>query len=767
MTVRGTLVAALRALPALLALAPAAAVAQAPETLVALRARVVRDSAGGPPIVAAVVRSGRAGAATDAGGEVTLRLPPGAHTVVAARIGFRPDSLVVVLRAGADTAVTLALREQAAELEAIVVGATRGERRVEDTPLRVEVVDEEEIGEKVAMTPGDVTMMLNETSGLRVQSSSPSLGGASVRVQGLRGRYTLLLVDGLPLYGGQSGGFGLLQIPPLDLGRVEVIKGTASALHGSAALGGVINLVSRRPGEERERTALVNQTSRGGTDGVFFGAGPLSEQVGYTVLAGLHRQRRNDLDGDGWTDMPGYRRAVLRPRLYFDRGDGRTAFVTVGATAEDREGGTLPGRVAPDGRPFVEALRTRRADAGGLARWVVPDSGGTIAGVVAPRGAILTLRGSAMEQRHGHRFGEAREDDRHRNWFAEGALALPRGRATTVLGAAIQQEGYRAADVTGFDYTYTVPSAFAQLDLDPTAWASLSASARLDAHSEYGAFVNPRLSLLVRLPARGALAAWTARLSGGTGAFAPTPLTDETEATGLTPLLPLRGLRAERARSASLDAGGPLELPFGRLEVNGTLFGSRIAHPLVVRDVPPAPGDAVSRLELGNAARPTVSWGTDAFVRLRVEDVLAGEFGLIATYVYLRSTEEDPDGGGGRREVPLTPRRSAGLDLIWEAEERGRVGLEFFFTGRQALDDDPYRAESRPYLLVGLLGEWRLDTPLGAARLFMNGENLTGVRQTRYDPLLRPTRGPGGRWTTDAWTELTGTVVNAGVRLGF
>lgn len=81
--------------------------------------------------------------------------------------------------------------------------------------------------------------------------------------------------------------------------------------------------------------------------------------------------------------------------------------------------------------------------------------------------------------------------------------------------------------------------------------------------------------------------------------------------------------------------------------------------------------------------------------------------------------------------------------------------------------NDPYRAVSRPYVLVGLLGERAFATPAGVARLFVNMENLTNVRQTRFDPLLLPTRGPGGRWSTPAWTELVGFTVNAGVRLGF
>ena len=149
--------------------------------------------------------------------------------------------------------------------ETVVVTATRSGRRIQDEPLRVEVIDEEEIEEKALMTPGSVAMLLGETTGLRVQTTAPSLGAANVRVQGLRGRYAQLLADGLPLYGAGGDSLGLLQVPPLDLGQVEVIKGAASALYGSGALGGVINLVSRRAVEPQVDT-LFNVTSLGGGD---------------------------------------------------------------------------------------------------------------------------------------------------------------------------------------------------------------------------------------------------------------------------------------------------------------------------------------------------------------------------------------------------------------------------------------------------------------------------------------------------------------------
>ncbi len=97
------------------------------------------------------------------------------------------------------------------EEEVTVVASTRTGRRIEDQRMRVEVLDREEIEEKMLMTPGDIVMMLNEMGGMRVQATSPSLGAASVRIQGMRGRYTRILSDGLPLYGAQPGGLGLLR----------------------------------------------------------------------------------------------------------------------------------------------------------------------------------------------------------------------------------------------------------------------------------------------------------------------------------------------------------------------------------------------------------------------------------------------------------------------------------------------------------------------------------------------------------------------------
>ncbi len=370
---------------------------------------LVRARSGTAPVEGAQVSVGTSGMITDAAGEAVLRLPAGDHVLRVRKLGLAPAEVRLALRAGADTTVVVALEEEAIHTEGIVVTSTRTERRIEDEPLRVEVVSREEVEEKLLMTPGDIAMLLNETAGLRVQPTAPSLGGASVRIQGLRGRYTQILSDGLPLYGGQAGALGPLQIPPMDLGQVEVIKGAASALYGSTALGGVVNLISRRP--ERDRELLLNQTTLGGSDAVLWLSDELDERRGYTLLASAHRQGQADVDDDGWADLPGFRRAMVRPRLFWNDGQGRSAFLTVGGMVEDREGGTLPDRTTPAGTAFAEELQTRRLDAGFLGRALL---GGT---------RLLSVRGSAMAQRHRHLFGETLERDLHTTTFAEAALS--------------------------------------------------------------------------------------------------------------------------------------------------------------------------------------------------------------------------------------------------------------------------------------------------------------------------------------------------------
>ena len=681
--------------------------------------------AAGAPVAGAEIVVGERTHLTDRRGEVRIVVNPGSIEITVVKEGFVPVRTTVTVAGGQQQPVTIELQKLPSVQEVVTVAATRTDRGLEDQPMRVEVLDAEEIDERLMMTPGDVVMMLNEMGGMRVQATSPSLGAASVRIQGMRGRYTRFLSDGLPLFGEQVS-LGLMQIPPLDLGRVEVIKGVASSLYGAGAMGGVVNLVSRRPGAKPERQLLLNRSSRGATDLGLWYATPLSERGGLTLLASANGQERADVDADGWADLPKYARAVVRPRLFWDNHAGRTFFATAGGTWEDRTGGSMPGDVLESaGRPYVEALETRRSDMGAAFQ------------TLSANGVMWSVRGSWTSQRQNHQYGEVTERDDHDTGFAEFTVRRAIGRHTVVGGLAIERDRFRPIDVSRFAYTFTVPGVFVQDDLDVARWLAISASARLDEHSEFGVFISPRVSGLVR---RGQ---WSSRVSFGTGFFAPTPITEDTEATGLSRLTVVAPLQPEKGTSASFD----LTRAIGLLSTTLTLFHSSVSNPVEV--------ERTDRLVLANLSAPTTNSGVEALAVWKMED-----FSFIANYAYVRSRESTDE---GRVDVPLTPRHSVGLDAAWEWEGAGRLGVEWFYTGTQRLEANPYRSESRPYSVFGVLATRRV----GRALLFINGENLTDVRQTRWDPLVRPARGLDGRWTVDAWAPLDGRNINGGVRLTF
>ena len=630
---------------------------------------------------------------------------------------------------GDDHAQAEARAERGEENHEIIVLGTRSGRRVQDEPIRVEVIAGEEIEEKAIMRPGNIAMLVNETGGVRVQVTSPALGAANIRIQGLEGRYTQLLADNLPLYGGQASSLGLLQIPPTDLGQVEVIKGTASALYGASALGGVINLISKRPRDGFEAEVLGNVTTRGGQDLTAYAAAPLNETTGLSLTAGAHRQSGQDLDGDGWYDMAAYDRLTARPRFQWDGDGGSSVYLTMGAMTEDRVGGTLPGRTVPDGTAYPQTQDTERFDAGLVAETPFSDS------------ATLNLRASAMRQDHLHRYGAVVEDDHHTSLFSEASVSGGSGATSWVGGIAFQSDGFRSETFPAFDYTYDVPGVFAQLEQEATLDLTLAASARVDFHDEFGTQFSPRLSALYR-PGN-----WTIRGSFGGGFFAPTPFVDAIAAAGLSRLEPLRDLEAETAQTASLDLG----YADGPWEANLTLFGADIENATRLREI------ATDRVELVNIDGTTRVRGTEILLRFKQDG-----FTVTGSYVFVDATEPEPS-GSGRREVPLTPKHTAGLVGMWEEHGKGRIGIEAYYTGEQSLEDNPYRTRSRPYLHLGVLGE----ITIGKISLFANAENLLDVRQTKYDPLLLPQRAASGQWTVDAWAPLEGFILNGGIRLRF
>jgi len=133
--------------------------------------------------------------------------------------------------------------------------------------------------------PCDDLPELSESPAVRIidQNSEDDAAGDNCSPFWLDGRYTQILKDGYPAYGGFSGTMSLLEIPPLDLKQVEIIKGPSATLFGAGAIAGVVNFISKTPEEEPVTSLVLNQTSALGTDFSIFNSRKF-ERFGYTLL---------------------------------------------------------------------------------------------------------------------------------------------------------------------------------------------------------------------------------------------------------------------------------------------------------------------------------------------------------------------------------------------------------------------------------------------------------------------------------------------------
>jgi iron complex outermembrane receptor protein/outer membrane receptor for ferrienterochelin and colicins len=240
--------------------------------------------------------------ATDSTGMAAITFAAnGQYILVVTAVGFEELEKKISIPYGSDT-VGIELESGEHELEEVVVQSTRTSRTIANVPTRVETIDLEEIDEKTNMRPGNVAMILNESTGIQVQQTSATSGNASIRIQGLDGRYTQLLKDGFPNFGNFSSGLSVLEIPPLDLKQVEIIKGPASPLFGGGAIAGVVNFISKTPKLKPEYSFILNQSNIGQSNIGGF-ASHRGKKSGYTLQALYNSSKANDVDKYEFTEV--------------------------------------------------------------------------------------------------------------------------------------------------------------------------------------------------------------------------------------------------------------------------------------------------------------------------------------------------------------------------------------------------------------------------------------------------------------------------------
>ncbi len=668
-------------------------------------------------------------AISDSLGMVTIsNIPNGVQTFVISYVGFQEKTVTYTFPLSATEEIEIELEQDEEEEheEEVIVTATRTSRTIANTPTRIEVISGEELAEKANMKPGDIRMLLSESTGIQTQQTSATSFNAGIRIQGLDGRYTQLLRDGYPLYSGFSGGLSILQIAPLDLKQVEVIKGSSSTLYGGGAIAGLVNLVSKTPGAKRELSFIANGTSARGLDL----SGFYSERYGksgMTVYAAHNSNAPYDPADIGLTAIPKFNRVTVNPRLFL-YGKKTTADVGVSFIAEDRTGGSID-YIKNGGTGFFERNESNRITTqAGIAHRLTEKS-------------TIQFKNSYSRFDRDINIPTYRFDAVQQSSFSELTWKTVREKADWIVGVNVLTEDLHEtvhSTDPARDYHYNTFGMFVQNAWSPSERFVLEAGLRGDFVSEYGFEILPRVSMMYRISPK-----VTSRLGGGMGYKTPSIFTEETERMQYQNLLPIDVNNTENERSLGANWDINYKTQIGRVgfSINHLLFFTRLNNPLVLTNV------AGGKVELLNGSGHYGTKGMETNVRL-----LYGDFKLFIGYTY---TDANTHFGDVKQWMPLTARHRLNNVLMYEVEEKWKIGLEAYYFSEQRLSD----GYGKPYWIMGFMVEkiWE------HLALYINFENFTDSRQTKFDTIYTGTiQNPQFR---DIYAPVEGFVINGGIKV--
>lgn len=655
----------------------------------------------------------------------------GSQTVIFSYSGYETQQKLIQFPLSETIEVLLEPSET--EIEEVEVTATRSSRSITDIPTRIETITAGELHEKAVMQPGNIRMLLTESTGIQTQQTSAVSGSASIRIQGLDGRYTLLLKDGFPLYSGFAGGLSILQIPPLDLKRVEVIKGSSSTLYGGGAIAGLINLVSKEPTNKRELSMLANINQTGALDlNVFYGK--KFGKTGVTVFATRNTQKAYNNNGDFFSDIPQFTRYNISPKFFYYPDSTFTISLGLNAGFENRLGGDMQvinGQADVVHSYFERNKSDRYATQFKLEKRFTDRS-------------VLTVKNSfgyfnRLIQLPSFTFSGVQNSS-----FSEVSYLMPKEKTEWVTGLSFITDKFKQNSATLYPLNYDLITGgfFVQNNWKPVEKLIIETGLRADYVNQHrNIFILPRVSAMYKFNKH-----FTSRIGGGLGYKAPNVFSEEAEEKSFRRIQPLNLSfnKPERSIGYNLDVNYRGQLTDEvSISVNQLFFYTRLQSPLLLDTIPMTNGNFAFYNAQGNLK----SQGFETNIRLVYDDL-----SLYLGYTY---TDARRNFNGQSYANPLTAKHRVNCNVMYEADNKWRIAYEVFYTGKQQLTSGE---QVRSYWVMGLSGERKF----GQFSVFVNFENFLDTRQTRWGAIYKGTvQNPEFQ---GIYTPIDGFIFNGGVR---
>ncbi len=638
----------------------------------------------------------------------------------------------VVINAKGKTEMVIVLMQKAeTKLEEVtIVSSTRNNQKIEYSPLKVEVLGRAEMDEENTIKPANIASILGDVSGVQIQQTSVVNGNANVRIQGLSGQYTQILKDGMPLYEGFSGGFGVLSIPPLDLKQVELIKGSASTLYGGGAIGGLVNIISRKPTTKQDAVVTINASTLNEKNINVFVAKKY-DKIGYTFFGGYTNQLAVDVNNDGFTDIPKTSAIIIHPRLFLYPSKNTSIAVGLNTIFEKRIGGdiTIINSKADSIHQFFEENNIARNTIDAI-----------LSSTLAHNNKLEIKTSYSTFNRdistNIHQFS-----GKQNNFFSEASILIPYKKNNIVAGINFINESFTK---TSLPFTFinnfsnSTFGIFVQNTYKLGEETVIEAGLRDDITKNYGNFFLPRLAFIHHFNKH-----WGTRAGIGFGYKTPNALNTQITDVPIQTILPIDNtVTAEKSIGYNAEINYKYEWGKNELFINHAFFLTDINSPIISNI------NGFGATYFLNANKNISTKGFDTYIKLKLNELelYAGITYTIANRNYLTTNIF----------MPYTPKTRAAFTAVKEFNGGWRAGLEGSYNGFQYRDDG---TKTPDYLFMAGLVEKKFGTHITAV---LNCENILDYRQSKQEALFTGTISNPNFKTL--WAPIDGRVINLAVK---
>jgi len=686
------------------------------------------------------------GISTNSQGAALLKnIPNGKQTIVVSYIGYQQKEISYDFPQAKVMVNEIQLSTYDTEMDEIIIEATRANRTVANLPTRTEVLTDE-IDEAASMEPSKISHLITHSTGIQVQTTAAGSNGAVVRIQGLNGRYTQMLKDGFPLYGGFSGSLDILQIPPLDLRQVEYVKGSASTLYGGGAIAGIINLLTKKA-NKNETLLHINLSHIGARDFNAFTSKRFGKW-GFTNLASMHIHETYDADDNGFSDIAQVFKFNFNPKLFYNPNKKTELYFGAGMTKENRKGGSMSKIRNENSNAFyfLDEQESSRTTTQFSVNYKLDNT------------KTISLKNSISSF---DRYINIDEDilgnssttfgGNQLNSFTELNLNINKEKQNINIGLNALADKFKEDNLIKqplrnqefntlglyVNHLWDVTDKFA---LESGLRTDKVEASTLDTENGGQSFVLPKISALYKMTPELSI-----RLGGGMGYRMPSLFSEEAEPYGYKNVqaVNFENLVAEESYGTNIDF--KYQSTFGTdnvlLSLNQMFFFNVINNPITLNET------NANNLVYEQTNDSLLSKGFESQIKLTVD-----KFTWFLGYTYTDSYLEN---GKNKNGLTLTPKHSIKGDLLFLVDNKWRIGWDYDYKSGQFLNNG-HITES--LFTTGVIVERTIDNFV----IFLNAENFTDVRQSNYKSSLAVITSPQ---FAEVWAPLDGYFFNMGLKI--